>query len=430
MTTRILLLVIVMICSLPTAGIATEREIPVKNVIVMIPDGFSTGHATNYRLYKQNGAPVWDDLLVGAMRTNSADSAVTDSAAAATAMATGVKTVNGRIGISPKGKKLQTILEVAKEEGKATGLVATLTVTHATPAAFAAKVDSRSQKEIIAPQLIDNVDVLLGGGKTHFLPIANGGIQQNRNVINEAKKAGFTFVDKKEELLTTDATKLLGLFSDEELAPEFERETQEQPSLSEMTEVALSALQQNEEGFFLMVEGSQIDWAGHDNDAAWAMKEIEAFEEAVMKALDFAKTDGNTLVIIVSDHDNGGMSVGADGRYASNIKMLRDVKATGEFMAEQLSKNHENAKVVLETYANVKLTNTEYSQIVNASDPTDEINAILSERAIVGWTSTVHTGEDVPLYAFGPKANLFSGNIDNTDLPKIIARAMGMSFER
>ena len=222
-----------------------------------------------------------DSMLVGMHRTYSANSEVTDSAAAATAMATGVKTNNGMISISPEGKKLKTILEVAKDAGKSTGLVATSTITYATPAAFAAHVPSRVDEADIATQLINNeVDVLLGGGKKYF----------PESLLHIATKGGYHFVSDRNELMNVKkADKLIGLFSDVGMAPELDRHVTNEPSLADMTEVALKVLEKNKEGFFLMVEGSQIDWAGHDNDAAWAMKDIEAFEEALLKYLNLPR---------------------------------------------------------------------------------------------------------------------------------------------
>src|SRR5699024_6817975 len=135
---------------------------------------------------------------------------------------------------------------------------------------------------------------------------------------------------KKEE------DKLLGLFADGSMAPELDREETDQPSLSVMTDAAINVLKEDKDGFFLMVEGSLIDWGGHAHDAGCAMAESEAYEEAVQAAVEFAKKDKNTLVVVAADHDTGGMSVGGDGEYDANLEILRDVTATGDFMAEVL----------------------------------------------------------------------------------------------
>ncbi|MFV8828213.1 alkaline phosphatase [Alkalihalobacterium sp. APHAB7] len=404
----------------------------VNNVIFMIPDGFSTSYATNYRIYKGSEESSLDPLLVGMMKTKSANNWVTDSAAAATAMATGYKTNNDMISISSDGKPLETILEATKKAGKVTGLVATSTVTHATPAAFAAHVSSRESKAEVALQMVEKVDVLLGGGKRNFLPQSSGGLQKDRNLIEELQHKGYSFIENRDELLKHQeyTSKLLGLFAAGPMSPELDRHVTEQPSLAEMTTAAITSLSQHPEGFFLMVEGSQIDWAGHAHDAAWAMKDIEAFEKAVEVVLDFAEKDQHTLVVVGGDHDTGGMSVGGYGAYLSKADVLRDVKATGKYMAEQLNSKRSNAKEVLKKYANIELTKEEAKRIkkAEAEELGYVINTITSERAYIGWTTKVHSGLDVPLYAYGPASDWFRGSIDNTDVPKLMAKAMNIPF--
>ncbi|MBN6886136.1 alkaline phosphatase [Cytobacillus horneckiae] len=403
---------------------AEAKSIPnkgkAKNVIFMIPDGYSTSYATNYRWYKGEET-VLDSMLVGMQRTYSANSKVTDSAAAGTAMATGVKTNNGMISTSPDGKELETVLEAAEKNGKSSGLVATSTITHATPAVFASHVASRADEAEIAPQLLDNdVDVILGGGKNYF----------PETLLNDAKKDGYKYVSNKNELKNTKKTnKLIGLFADVGMAPELDRDETNQPSLADMTKSALDVLKRDKNGFFLMVEGSQIDWAGHDNDAAWAMKDSEAFEDAVAEAVKFAKKDGNTLVVVTGDHDTGGMSVGGYGKGDANPEILRNVTATGDYMANELNKKRSNVKKVVKKYTSLDLTNDEANRIKLAENPSMEINKVISERALVGWTSTGHTGTDVPLYAYGPGSDLFAGLHENTDLPVMIAKAMKVKFK-
>ncbi|MBW8349755.1 alkaline phosphatase [Bacillus sp. IITD106] len=409
-----ILVFLIIFVQLPVTQIEAEVKGPIKNVIFMIPDGFSTSYATNYRLYKGEES-VMDSMLVGMHRTYSANSPVTDSAAAATAMATGFKTNNGMIGVSPDGKKLKTILEAAKEAGKGTGLVATSTITYATPAAFGAHVSSRKDESEIAVQYLTNeVDVLLGGGRKYFATL-----------LDRAKKKNYEIVMNKKELSNVKmAKKLLGLFAKEGMVPELDRHFTNEPSLEEMTKAALRVLHQNRKGFFLMVEGSQIDWAGHDNDAAWAMKDIEAFEKAVAVAVDFAKKDKNTLVVIAGDHDNGGMSVGAFDKYDAKLDVLRNVKSSGRFMEMQLDINRSNAKEIMKKHAGITITKEEVNKIQQADKPVKVINRIVSERALVGWTTSQHTGVDIPVYAFGPGAQLFRGLHDNTEFPKMMAKVM------
>ncbi|RHW39132.1 alkaline phosphatase [Neobacillus notoginsengisoli] len=392
----------------------------VKNVIFLIPDGFSASYATNYRWFKGKESQM-DEILVGMHRTYSADSEVTDSAAAGTAMATGVKTNNGMISTSPDGKELKTILETVEEKGKSTGLVATSTITHATPAVFASHVASRADEASIAPQLLENgVDVILGGGKKYFPD----------SLIANAKKDGYRYISSRDELKgAAKSNKLIGLFADDALAPSLDRDETKEPTLAEMTDTAINVLKKDKDGFFLMVEGSQIDWAGHDHDAAWAMNDIAAFEEALAKALAFAKKDGHTLVVVAGDHDTGGMSVGGYGVYDANVEILRNVTATGDYMVTKLDASRSNVKAVVKEYTGLDLTDAEIKTVQTASKPDMAINEIVSERARVGWTSTVHTGVDVPLYAFGPGSDLFHGLHENTDLPVLMAKAMKIKFD-
>lgn len=402
----------------PVEAKSPQSNKKVENVIFMIPDGYSSSYATNYRLYKGEES-VMDPYLVGMHRTYSANSEVTDSAAAGTAMATGSKTNNGVISMDPDGKQLETILQAAEKSGKSSGLVATSTITHATPAVFASHVATRANEADIAPQLLQNdVDVILGGGKKYF----------SDELLNKAKKDGYEVVSDAQSLnKVKKADKLIGLFAEDSLAPELDRETTTEPSLQDMTSAAIDVLSKDKDGFFLMVEGSQIDWAGHDNDAAWAMKDTEAFEDAVQAALDFAKKDKNTLVVIAGDHDTGGMSVGTGGS-GTNLEILKNVTATGDFMAAQLNKEKSNIQVVVKEYAGITLTAAEVNEIKEASNPSFQINSIISKHALVGWTHTGHTGTDIPVYAYGPQAHKFAGLIENTDFPHLMAEAMKIPF--
>ncbi|GAK39089.1 hypothetical protein TCA2_1577 [Paenibacillus sp. TCA20] len=391
----------------------------VDNVIFMVPDGFSASYATNYRWYKGEETAL-DSILVGMHRTYSANSEITDSAAAGTAFATGVKTNNGMISTSPDGKELKTILEAMEEKGKSSGLVATSTITHATPAVFASHVASRSDESAIAPQLIDNdVDVIMGGGKKYFPD----------SLINEAKKDGYQYISSKGDLKRAERSdKLIGLFAESGMAPELDRETTNEPSLQEMTETALKVLNKDKDGFFLMVEGSQIDWAGHDHDAAWAMKDSEAFEKALESVLEFAKKDKNTLVVVAGDHDTGGMSVGGNGPGDVDLEVIRNVTATGDYMVTQLNSTRSNVKEVVKKYTTLELTDEEVQLIKSSEQPAITINEVVSARANIGWTSLNHTGVDVPLYAYGPGADLFIGLHENTDLPVLMAEALKIKF--
>lgn len=204
----------------------------------------------------------------------------------------------------------------------------------------------------------------------------------------------------------------------------FDRDETEEPSLAEMTETAIDALSQDKDGFFLVVEGSQIDWGGEDNDAGYTMHDTKAFEEAVLEAIEFAEQDGNTLVVVAGDHETGGMSVGSATSSNANADILKNVTATGEFMAVQLNEDRSNIKEIILEYTGIELTEKEAATVQQADDAKSAINKVLSERAGIGWTRYGHTAAPVPVFAFGPQSDKFVGFHDNTYLPKIISKAM------
>ncbi len=271
-----------------------------KNVILLIPDGCSSEQYTLARWSK--GQPLaFDSILTGAVRTFIADSVVADSAPAATAYATGVRTSDKFISVGPRAagrlailpapaeglpyRPLATVLEGAKLQGKAVGLVATARVSHATPAAFAAHTPERDQELAIMTQLVHHdLDVVLGGGAALLLPEAQGGKRTDGADLRAVlQKRGYQLAANREELARVKAGKLYGLFAPGHLEPDIDRATfaPGQPSLAEMTQKALAILSQSPKGFFLMVEGSQVDWACHANDPAHLLSELLAYDRAV-----------------------------------------------------------------------------------------------------------------------------------------------------
>ena len=337
----------------------------VENIMFLIGDGMGLTQITSARIKTvgANGKLHMERMPVtGLINTHSANSLVTDSGAAGTALATGYKTNNGMISMSPDDERLLTILEVCKGKGMATGLVVTSTITHATPAAFAAHVRFRGDEATIASQLLENkVNVLLGGGKALFLPQSKFGSERHdeRDLIAEAKKIGYLFVQTKEELKVAKGNYLLGLFQLFALTT-----NPPEPSLAELTQKAIELLSRNRKGFFLMVEGSQIDWACHDNNPDSTIRQTLLFDEAVKVALDFAIKDKYTLVVVTADHECGGMGINA--------------------------------------------------------------GSLDGKSLIIGWTTKRHTGMPVPIYAFGPGAERFMGLHDNTEVPRIFAELLGI----
>ncbi|MDK8193071.1 alkaline phosphatase [Paenibacillus sp. UMB7766-LJ446] len=412
-------------------AVSVEKK-QIKNIIFLIGDGMGTAYTSAYRYIKDDLSTkvmertAFDPYLVGAQMTYPDDDTqnVTDSASAATAMSAGVKTYNAAIAVDNDQTEVKTVLEQAKENGKSTGLVATSEITHATPAAFGAHDISRKNMDAIADDYYDEMingehklDVLLGGGKSNF-------VREDRDLTKEFQEAGFSYVTDRSALIADTNEQILGLFADGGLDKMIDR-TSETPSLAEMTNTAIDRLSTNENGFFLMVEGSQIDWAGHDNDIVGAMSEMEDFAGAFQAAIDFAKKDGETLVVATADHSTGGLTLGKDGEYNFFVDPIKAALRTPDFMATQIAEGA-SVEETLKSYLKLELTAEEIQSVKDAAKDADvttidnAIEAIIDNRSFTGWTTGGHTGEDVPVYAYGPASHRFSGLIDNTDNAEII----------
>ena len=365
-----------------------------KSIIFMVPDGMGLTDVTAARIFKYGpgGANLSLEALstIGYQRTYSSDGLVTDSAAAASAWASGDKFRNGEISChddDQDGKcaptPTPTIVETARDLGKSTGLVVTSSVTHATPAAFGAHVASRDCQNEIARQLIQltGVDVILGGGLKHF---NSTGIRADKcgtfgNFIADAEDKGYDLVYTGEELdsaVAQGSKKILGLFASEGKTPELFRVDshrhyrQEEPTLPQMTAAALEALENDEDGFFLLVEGSQIDWANHHNDVAYQVGETLAFDAAVQVVLNWIDEKPSrrqhTLVIVAPDHETGGFSI-------------NDTRK-GQYQ------------------------------------PGDLVDG--------AWTSRGHTGGDVLIWSQGPGSEYLGRAVDNTDVYRVMREVL------
>ncbi|WP_404356058.1 alkaline phosphatase [Cytobacillus firmus] len=411
-------------------GKSDDRKI--KNVIFLIGDGMGVSYTSAYRYLQDDPGTKFvertelDKYLVGQQMTYPEDPEqnVTDSASAATAMSAGIKTYNNAIAVDNDGSEVKTVLEAAKEQGKATGLVATSEITHATPASFGSHDESRQNMNAIADDYYDElingkhkVDVLLGGG-TDLL------VRKDRNIAEEFKKDGFSYVTNRKELLADKNEQVLGLFAERGMPKMIDR-TEDTPSLKDMTASAIERLNKDKDGFFLMVEGSQVDWAGHDNDIVSAMSEMEDFEKAFKAAIEFAKKDKHTLVVATADHSTGGYSIGSDGNYNWFSEPIKAAKRTPDFMAQEIA-NGASVEETLREYIDFDLKEGEIQSVKKAAetkkaaDIDNAIEEIFNQRSHTGWTTGGHTGEDVPVYAFGPASDRFAGQIENTDQAKLI----------
>ncbi|MCK8602734.1 alkaline phosphatase [Desulfoferrobacter suflitae] len=325
---RLMPAVRVLLILLGACDMAEAARSAARNVIVMIVDGCSSEQYTFARWYK--GGPLsLDDHLVGAVKTFTADSVVADSAPAASAFATGMRTSDKFISVGARDntiepvpepprdlhyKPLATVLEGARLLGKSTGIVATSRVSHATPAAYMAHAASRKRENDIMEQAVyGNLDVVFGGGMRHLIPQDAGGARTDgENLLQVLQQKGYEIADTRDEMMQVERGRVFGLFADSHMAAEIDRSqiAVQQPTLAEMTARAIEILAKNPHGFFLMVEASQVDWACHANDPAHLVSDLLMFDQAVETALDFARKDGGTLVLALSDHNTGGFSLG------------------------------------------------------------------------------------------------------------------------
>ncbi|MFD1507305.1 alkaline phosphatase [Georgenia yuyongxinii] len=377
-----------------------------RNVIFIQGDGMGIAHRELIRLATlgKDGQLAMDSLrFAGWTHTDSVDpeEAVTDSAAGATAFATGVRTYNGAIGVDADGHPVPTLLEHARDLGKATGLVTTAQVTDATPAAFGAHVPDRGDHSEIARQYIEESrpDVILGGGEDWWFPAGDPGAwpdhpdedatEESRsthgNLVEQAQHKGYEYVSTAEELKKADGDRLLGLFANQEMfqqANEGEGDVYAPPvPLMDMAAKALDVLSEDRDGFFLLIEEEAIDEMAHNSNTALTIKSGQALDETVAMVLDFAKHHRGTLVLVVGDHETGGLAI-------ENVD------------AEDESGEGQSAEDGPFPLAGSDLEFT------------------------VDWTSGAHTGAATPLTAEGPHAVELARSQPNTAVFDVLLEAM------
>jgi len=411
----VLLLSLAIVAFIVPSGMAEDtanRSETAKNVILLIGDGMGFPQLTLARIEKAGENPseygsveLFMDRMdaSGYVSTHSANSFITDSAPAATAIATGKKTNNGVIGQDATavqgekaGKNLTTILELAEKAGLSTGLITTTRITHATPAAFYAHVDNRDNESEIADQLLmSNVDVIFGGGQQYFIgknqtdPSGRAGKRtDNRNLLREFEQQGYIVAFNGSAFRNIDSSntkQILGLFDSSHMLYELDKKSlpDEEPSLADMTGKAISILSKNPKGFFLMIEGGRIDHAGHERNLSRIVADTLAFDEAVNASLNFASHDGQTLVIVTADHECGGLVLQPEN---------------------------------LEEYENGSIDPIFASGTTRTSGPRYDFITEMEEAT--------HTAVDVPIMASGPGAEKVScGKIDNTHIFQIMKEA-------
>ncbi|MBI2336463.1 MAG: alkaline phosphatase [Deltaproteobacteria bacterium] len=506
----------------------TEAPQKVKNVIFMIGDGMGVGQVSQAVLYRQirnpNGAKLNLEKLLaghsGLMTTYSYTDVVVDSASAATSMACGIKTISEVIGMDPQGYPCETVLEKATKLGKATGLVSNTRLSHATPGAFASHRISRSEEANIADDHIEkhNVDLFLDGGLSFLIPQYKdpatktpmklsdipecAGVdssidgkskrEDQKNLIDVAKQKGYQFVCTRQQLdaLTLDAnSKVLGVFTNSTFPMIQERrQLASVPSVAHMTEKALELLSKKPEGFFLMVEGGLIDYAGHDNDPGTLLQETLDFDEALGVAIKFVETHPDTLLLVTADHETGGFGFSYAKKdkvetslpsglihpekydFANHAKFDLLMKQNKSFralvespvkklypkdpkvdkpitmieaakmLAEDITKN--TAYVLSDAELQKALTRKPGAKDFETCDfaefyPYESVHSDALGRAVAKqsnavWATGTHTASPVLVFAMGPEkyASVVRGMIDNTDIAHIINAAFnGVDYQ-
>jgi alkaline phosphatase len=360
--------------------------------------------------------------------------------------------------VTPDGRACGTLVEAAILKGMRTGIVVTTNITDATPAAFSAHAAHRAMQSMIAmQQIIDiaklnkknkwGIDLMFGGGKCFFLPNTDPNSCRNdtNDIYSIAKNVyGYNTVGTKQEMDNLKQLPVLGFFSNVELRYNIDRLPDDpQPTLAEMTAKALSLLQANskDSGFFLLVEGSRIDHAGHSNDIAAQLREVQAYNEAIKVALDFAKIYGNTLVVSTADHETGGVTLGRcvdkECLYSYNADFVNGITASTEKIASEIMRQGAtNVAVVMNSFGIPSLTPFEEDIIfrTNRTSSTQKnimlgVDEVINRRAYIGFSTLGHTGVDVNVYAYGAEERIFRGNQENTDIGAKLAKLLRLDLE-
>ena len=438
-----------------------------KNCIFLVVDGMGRGTLSIANDYskKHFGKELnWIQLLKNnhvvttLQNTRSANSLVTDSAAAGSAWGSGQRIANGRINVTANGKHLNPLFSRAKKQGKAIGLVTTTRITHATPASFVSSVENRDDEALIARQYLEQqIDVLIGGGARYF-------DDDNDALLKAYKKAGYTHVDTSNKLFNDGhASKLLGLFSGSHIPYAIDRKHSRHyhyiPGLEAMFRVALSNLSQRQTGFCLQVEAGRVDHAGHALDMAALIEEQLEFDRLIPIALDFVQQQPDTLLIITTDHGTGGCQLNGygEGYRGTNHSMecISKIKTSYEFIAEELKHPKNLNKQLFKSLLNIELSDKDLSTIQSMLDNQYRIfpfgykesgsdhfqgfkrdylaanlgsyfEAYFAKHMGLAWTSDAHTSELVDLMALGAGSDLIPQYIENYELNGILRSSLGI----
>lgn len=430
-----------------------------RNVIFLVADGMNVGTlslAEQVSRYGEGRHSNWTNLylnkdirVVHALQeTRSENALVTDSAAAGSSWGCGRRIPNGKINMTGDNEPLRPLGVIAKEGGKAVGLVSTCRITHATPASFAANVASRNMEDTIAEQYLERgIDVLLGGGLKQFSAETRG---DNKDLVALYQQNGYTVVTDRKDIATlpSDSQKILGLFAKDHLPYSVDRQNNEEltegvPTLGELMQLALEKLNQHKEGFFLHVEGGRVDHAGHANDAAGILFDQMAFDECIAIAEAFQAKNPDTLVIITTDHGTGGCNINGEGHDYLNsqdgVLSIRNHKVSYERFGSLLYQVNGQADLeeLLATHYSLTPTADEMGELYERMESLREkgyydrtasqiLNPYLRGRIAVNWTTQNHTGELVELCAWGPGSEQVMSYMENWQMHNVVRQALAI----
>lgn len=441
------------------AATPESAKTKVRGVVFMVSDGMSPGVlqlAESFSLLTRKRGTEWWRLFNdpaaarGLMDTASANSLVTDSAAASSAWGGGQRVNNGAINISPQGKAIDPIAAVLKKSAPSTriGLVTTATVTHATPAGFAASIAKRSDENDIAPQYLERVDVILGGGSGYFDAARR---PDKRDLRGAFTKAGYQVVANRNQLLAAKGKKLLGAFNGGHLPFSIDRDHDPKlaarvPTLAEMTEAALSRFLEGGDPFLLQVEGARIDHAAHLNDIGALLGDQLAFDDALAKVLAMTAGRDDILVVVTSDHGNSNPGLNGMGMgYSESTQRFQRItrfKASHERIFADWSKlkgaDVQQLTGLVESALGLVLRKEEATALhdILSQRDVEEWNHLLEKpegllgqftgnHTAIGWTGTTHTADTTLVSATGPQSARFSGIVKNTDVFTHLVEMLG-----
>ncbi|MBD8349589.1 alkaline phosphatase [Dysgonomonas sp. HGC4] len=455
-------LILILSCGLVWSQQYHRPVKPVKNVIVMIPDGTSIGvvsAARWYQIYNKLGGENLniDPYVCGTVKTFSSNAPIGDSAPTTSAYMTGMPQRTGNVAIYPVAdpendlvkvdpsmayQPLVTILEAAKiQKKKAVGMVVTVEFPHATPADCSSHYYARGKYEYIAPQIAyNNLDVMFGGGNSIVTDDMKNHFKKNNTTLIQDDINAFRSFDGD--------NKVWALFQEKELPYDLDRDDSKIPSLEEMTRKAIDHLSENDNGFFLMVEGSKVDWVAHGNDAVGCITEYLAFDKAVGAAIEFAKKDGETAVVILPDHGNSGFTIGRRDLKSYDKATIHDLfanvskyKRTGEGLERiLLQEKPEDFKAVFKKYTDIDLTEDELASLLSSKNYKEAdymkkaesqnmghaIVDIMNSRTYFGFTTGGHTGEEVFLAAYHPQGDVPLGMNTNIQINNYLSDVLGL----